>query len=178
MNTAMSKMSSPMRSSKPLIILGIDPGNVRAGYGVIKKDGGKFIPLGSGLLEIGRDGNVGAQLVALEKDLRRIIKTYHPDAAGLERLFATNNVKTVMGVAEARGVIRKVIFESGIKLIELAPQTIKLSVTGSGRADKKAVAKMVSIILAMKTDKLIDDTTDALAIAIAAAGESWQDIDI
>ena len=76
----------------------------------------------------------------------------------------------VMGVAEARGIIHKVIFESGIPLKELAPQTIKLSVTGNGRADKKAVAKMVSLILKIETKKLLDDTTDALAIAIAAAG--------
>ena len=159
-----------------MVILGIDPGNVRAGYGVIKREGGVFTHLGSGLLRVGREKNAGAQLVALEKDLRRIIQKYHPGAAGLEKLFASNNMKTVMGVAEARGIIHKVIFENNLRLVELAPQTVKLSVTGSGRADKKGVAKMVHLILNMTIDDLLDDTTDALAIAIAAAGELPPDI--
>ena len=159
-----------MQNSKELVILGIDPGNVRAGYGVIRKEGGSFIHVASGILEIGGAGEIGAQLCALEKALKKIIRAHHPTTAGLERLFASNNAKTVMGVAEARGIIHKVIFESGIPLKELAPQTIKLSVTGNGRADKKAVAKMVSLILKIETKKLLDDTTDALAIAIAAAG--------
>jgi crossover junction endodeoxyribonuclease RuvC len=150
--------------------MGIDPGNVRAGYGIIQKEGGTLIHIASGILEIGGSSEIGAQLCALEKALRGVIGTYRPAAAGLERLFASNNAKTVMGVAEARGIIHKVIFESGIPLREFTPQTIKLSVTGNGRADKKAVAKMVGLILKMETKKLLDDTTDALAIAIAVAG--------
>lgn len=167
----MSERGHGRMTRNAIIILGIDPGNVRAGYGVIKKGRGTFTHLGSGLLRVKRGENAGAQLVALEKDLRRIIKKYRPGAAGLEKLFASNNMKTVMGVAEARGVIHKVIFENNLRLVELAPQTVKLSVTGSGRADKKSVAKMVSLILNITIDDLLDDTTDALAIAIAVAGE-------
>lgn len=155
-----------------MIVLGIDPGNVRAGYGVIKKERGLFECLENGILKIGGSKNAGEQLHLLELELKKLIKKYKPDAAGLEKLFVSKNLKTVMGVAEARGVIHKVIFENNIKLIELAPQSIKLSVTGNGRADKKAVAKMVGLLLKIKTDGLLDDATDALAIAIAAsAGE-------
>ncbi len=161
-----------MPNSKKPVILGIDPGNVRAGYGIIQREGGALVHVASGILEIGGAGEIGAQLCALERALKKIIKTYRPAAAGLERLFASHNAKTVMGVAEARGIIHKVIFESGIPLKELAPQTIKLSVTGNGRADKRAVAKMVGLILKIKTEKLLDDTTDALAIAIAASGDT------
>ncbi len=149
--------------------MGIDPGNVRAGYGFIKKSPGGLYHIGSGILNIRRSGNAGAELYSLEKDLLRLVDKYKPGVAGLEKLFVSKNLKTVMGVAEARGIIHKVIFQKKIRLAELAPQTVKLAVTGSGRADKKAVAKMVGLLLKINTSALLDDVTDALAIAIAAS---------
>ncbi len=162
-----------MPERRKMIIMGIDPGHVRVGYGVIEKEGNKFIHRESGLIPLPEKSGIGSQLSSLEKELTRLVKKYRPSIVGLEKLFVSKNVKTAMNVAEARGVIRKVIFESGIDFTELAPQTIKLSVTGSGRADKKAVSKMVGLLLHMKTRHLIDDVTDALAIAIATDGKKF-----
>ncbi|MGC9610658.1 MAG: crossover junction endodeoxyribonuclease RuvC [Minisyncoccia bacterium] len=151
-----------------MIVLGIDPGNVRAGYGLIKKEGSKLTHLKSGLIKIPAGGH-GERLLALEKGLEAIIGEFHPDVVGLEKIFITKNKKTGIFVAEARGVISKIIAANKIKLIEFSPSSIKLAATGDGRADKKSVAKMVGLFLNMDTRKIIDDATDALAIAIAAS---------
>ncbi len=168
----MSKTSIPMQNHKKnLVVMGIDPGSVRAGYGILKKEGHKLVHLENGLIKIRKSGDNGEKLCSLEKELKILISKYSPDIVGLEKLFASKNLKTVIEVAEARGVIRKVVSESGIKLKELAPQTVKMSVTGSGRADKKSVSKMVGLMLNIETRFIIDDATDALAIAIASSDE-------
>lgn len=155
-----------------MIILGIDPGNVRAGYGLIKKDGSKLIYLESGLLKIPARADPGERLLALEKDLEIIIKKTKPGTVGLERIFFTKNKKTGIFVAQAQGLILKIIAAHQLKLIEFSPSSIKLAVAGNGRADKKAVAKMVGLFLNIRTMGLIDDETDALAIAIAASNQT------
>ena len=152
-----------------MIILGIDPGNVRAGYGFIRKSGSKFIHLKSGVLKIPPHSDLGIQLLALEKDLEKLIGEIKPDLVGIEKIFMTKNKKTGIFVAQARGLIIKIVAEHGLKLVELTPPSIKLAVTGYGRADKKAVAKMVGLFLKMETAGLLDDETDALATAIAAS---------
>lgn len=151
-----------------MIILGIDPGSVRVGYGLMKKRGGKLMHLKSGLIKIPPNDH-GKQLLALEGGLEEIISEFKPDVVGLEKIFVSKNKKTGVFVAEARGIILKVIAAHKIRLIEFSPPSIKLAVTGDGRADKKSVAKMVGLFLNIDTRKIIDDTTDALAIAIAAS---------
>ncbi|MEK7506168.1 MAG: crossover junction endodeoxyribonuclease RuvC [Patescibacteria group bacterium] len=152
-----------------MIILGIDPGNVRAGYGLIKKDGQDFIRIESGIFKIPAETSLGNQLLALEKDMEKLIKKTKPDLVGLEKIFMNKNKKTGVFVAQARGIIVKVSAAYKLKLVELSPSSIKLAVTGDGRADKKAVAKMVGLFLKMKIAGLLDDETDALATAIAAS---------
>ena len=155
-----------------MIILGIDPGNVRAGYGLIEKEGPKLIYLKSGLIKIPPRAEPGAQLLALEKDLTKLLDEIRPDIVGVEKIFITKNKKTGVFVAQARGLILKIIAEYRLKLLELTPSSIKLAVTGDGRADKKAVAKMVGMFLNIKTAGLIDDETDALATAIATSSQT------
>lgn len=154
-----------------MIILGIDPGNVRAGYGLIEKKGSKLTHLKSGLLKIPAEAGEGGRLLALERELERVIDESRPDVVGLEKIFMTKNKKTGVFVAQARGVILKITAAHNVKLVEFSPPSIKLAVTGSGRADKKSVAKMVGLFLNMKTEGLLDDVTDALATAIAASSE-------
>lgn len=155
-----------------MIILGIDPGNVRTGYGLIKKEGSKFTHLKSGLIKIPPRTDPGAQLLALEKGLMELLREIRPDVVGVEKIFITKNKKTGIFVAQARGLILKIIAEHRLRLLELTPPSIKLAVTGYGRADKKAVAKMVGIFLNIKTVGLLDDETDALAAAIATSSQT------
>ncbi len=152
-----------------MIILGIDPGITRAGYGLVKKKQGGLVYLKSGLLSSPDTSDHGDRLLALERGLRNVIRTARPEVVGMERLYITKNKKTAVRVAEARGVIIKLLYEKGLHLEEFSPPSVKLAVTGSGRADKKAVAKMVSLILHINTSKMLDDVTDALAIAIATS---------
>ena len=152
------------------IVLGIDPGTTRIGIGIIEKNGGVLLVKYAALLaseeELRKDE--GVRLLCIERALKKILKKYTPDIVVVERLFFSNNQKTAFAVAHARGVILKTIAETKTTLVELTPNQIKLAVAGSGNASKEAVSKMVGIALHIETKKMLDDITDALAIAIAA----------
>jgi len=152
-----------------MIILGIDPGTSRIGIGVIKKHGGFLTHIESGLIPLQKKyKNEGERLCALEREIKKILKKRKPDIVGVESLYFSNNQKTAFSVSQARGIILKTITEYKIPYVEFSPPEIKLSVAGHGNATKERVAHMVGILLHINTEKIIDDTTDALAIAIAA----------
>jgi len=148
-----------------MIILGVDPGSVRVGYGLVKKEnnGAKFIK--AGILKIfSKDKN--QRLVELEKSFSQLLKKEKPDLAVMEKLYFMRNLKTALEVAQARGVLTLLITKYKIPLSEYSPLEIKQNITGYGLADKKAVAKIVAKILKIKTINKYDDATDALAAAI------------
>ncbi|MDO8557119.1 MAG: crossover junction endodeoxyribonuclease RuvC [Candidatus Jorgensenbacteria bacterium] len=151
-----------------MIILGIDPGTTRIGYGAVEKTGGTLTHHASGLIECA-SGNLAEQLHIIEKRVEDVIKKTKPAKAGVEKLFFSKNKKTALTTAHARGVILSALRKHNIEIVELSPVEVKLGVTGYGSASKQAVAAMVSRILNISTKNVIDDTTDALAIAITAA---------
>lgn len=155
------------------IILGLDPGTTRIGYGLIKKVGGDLIPLDYGVIEI-EAASAARRLLYLRRRLQLLQKKYHPQLIGLERLYFAKNRKTALAVAEARGVIILFSAENQIPLIEFDPSEAKKMVTGDGRADKGAVAAVVKLILRLKQKPQPDDAADALALAISAAGLTAQ----
>ena len=150
------------------IILGIDPGTSRIGYGVIKKERGALIFLDAGILKV-KNPNPQRALLEIKKGLESLIKKWRPDMLAVEKLYFSKNQKTAIEVAQARGVIILAGLEAGIEIREYSPNEIKSGVAGYGFADKKAVAKMVNLILRTPRLKIIDDASDALAIAIFAA---------
>jgi len=148
-----------------MVILGIDPGTTRIGYGIIEKP--KKVR-GYGIIEIKKRG-LPERLVYLERELEKLIKKYEPEVIAVEKLFFAKNKKTALEVAEARGVIILVAARHKIEIKEPTPIFVKQSVTGYGLADKKAVTKMVERLLNIKDlKKFPDDTADALANAVAA----------
>lgn len=151
-----------------MLILGIDPGTTRAGYGLIERAGGAFRYVSSGLFSTS-SGSAGDRLSYIEKELTAILLRFRPDTAGVERLYFSRNKKTALRVAEARGVILGVLARQSVPCVELSPNTVKQSITGSGRASKQAVARMVGSFLHIRVVGCVDDVTDALAVAIAAA---------
>ncbi|MFA6365037.1 MAG: crossover junction endodeoxyribonuclease RuvC [Candidatus Paceibacterota bacterium] len=154
-----------------MIILGIDPGTVRVGYGIIETEKNTLRYIASGILPL--PPTTGSlRLTSIEKELRNIITLYCPQKVGVEKLFFSKNKKTALAVAEARGVIINTILSYALPLSEFTPNEVKVAATGSGNASKQAVAKMVSLLLHIPTSKLLDDTTDALAIAITAANKT------
>lgn len=154
-----------------MIILGIDPGTTRVGYGLIKTNG-SLCHIASGILNIAQESDFGSRLISLEKGVQKLIEEYKPSAVGLERLFFAKNKKTAIAVAHARGVLLNTFSKQSIPVKELSPPEVKLAVTGNGAASKQAVEKMVGYILSLDTADLIDDAVDALAIAIAVSNRT------
>lgn len=153
-----------------MIALGIDPGTRRVGFGVVEKNFGDIKFIAADIMDITSTEDIAA-LCEIKKDADRIIKKYKPDIIGIERLFFAKNQKTAIAVAQARGVILLAAAEAGILIKEYAPNEIKSGVTGYGSADKKAVLKMVQFTLGRPGLTMIDDASDALAMAIMASGE-------
>lgn len=154
-----------------MISLGIDPGTRRIGYGIIEKEYAETRFIAAGILDIESDDDIPA-LQEAKNGVDRLIKKYQPDVIAIEKLFFAKNQKTALAVAQARGVILLAAAESGIPIKEFTPNEIKLGVTGYGNADKKAILKMVRLILGKHDLKVIDDASDALAIAIMGTGFS------
>lgn len=153
-----------------MIALGIDPGTKRIGYGVVFKNGNTVTFVAAGLLNIKSNNDIGA-LSETKRGVDRLIKKYSPDVVGIEKLYFAKNQKTAIAVAQSRGVILLSLNEKRIPIKEYTPNEVKLNVTGYGFADKKAVLKMVRLILGKHDLRVIDDASDALAMAIVAAGE-------
>jgi len=151
-----------------MLILGLDPGSTRVGYGLIKKEKNELKFVEAGLLKI-TSQNKSQRLLELEKSFNQLLKKYKPDIAAVEKLFFVKNIKTGLEVAQSIGVLTLLIAKHKIELLEYAPLEVKQILTGYGLADKAAVAKMVIRILKIDKIKGPDDITDALAIAIAAS---------
>lgn len=152
----------------PRVILGIDPGTTRIGYGVIKKTGSTLELLDYGLIEPGQEES---KFNNLDKKLSGLIKKYKPTLAAVEKLYFAKNKKTAMSVAESRGVLLFILNQHGLKTMEFSPNEVKMAVTGSGTSDKKMVAHYVCLTLKIKKVHGPDDAADALAIAIRASFE-------
>ena len=153
-----------------MIALGIDPGTRRVGFGVVEKNFGDIRFVAAGLLNITSSDDIAA-LLEIKSETSRIIKKFKPDIFGIEKLYFAKNQKTAIAVAQARGVLLLAAAEAGIPIKEYAPNEVKSGVTGYGSADKKAVLKMVQLTLGKHDLKVIDDASDALALAIMASGE-------
>ncbi|HUC01404.1 MAG TPA: crossover junction endodeoxyribonuclease RuvC [Candidatus Paceibacterota bacterium] len=157
-----------------MIALGIDPGTRRIGYGVVECNGPDTIFLDAGLLVISAGDDIAA-LEEAKKGLDALIKKHKPDVVAIEKLFFAKNTKTALAVAQARGVIILATKERGVRIKEYTPNEVKSGIAGYGLADKKAVLKMVRLILHKPDLAVIDDASDALALAILSTGDRLLD---
>lgn len=149
-----------------MIILGIDPGIARLGYGIIKKEKGKISLLTYGCLETLKDLKEETRLTSLFERLAKIISKYKPEAISLEKIFFSQNAKTALVVGQARGIILLAGGQSKIEVFSYTPLEVKLAICGYGRAEKKQIQKMVQSALRMKELPRPDDAADGLALAI------------
>ncbi len=149
-----------------MIVLGIDPGFGRVGYGVISFANNKYKALEYGCISTEPNSDFPKRLRKIELDLREVISRYKIDAASIEDLYFNNNSKTAIKVAEARGVILNTLESLSIPIYEYTPLQAKLAIVGYGRAEKVQVKNMVKQFLNLEKMPKLDDTTDALAIAI------------
>ena len=147
-------------------ILGIDPGMAIVGSGLIEIEEDKIELLTSGSIQTDKNLPDSKRLLEIFEDLSTIIQKYQPDCASVEELFFFKNQKTVIPVAEARGVILTVLEKFQIPTFGYTPMVVKQVLTGYGRAEKKEVEQMVKIALEQEDLPKLDDTVDAIAIAI------------
>jgi len=152
-----------------MIIAGIDPGTARIGYGFIEKTPNKTELIKYGCIETSPEFSTAERLNKLDKELTKVIKKYKPDKAAVEDIFFFKNLKTVIKVSQARGVILVRAAKMKIPIYEYTPLQVKQAVTSYGRAEKKQVQQMVKLLLNLKEIPKPDDAADALAIAICCA---------
>ena len=147
-------------------ILGIDPGYGIVGYGIIEStyNGNKVIDYG--VITTPKEDSLPTRLAIIADCLTELIKTYKPDEMAIEELFFFKNQKTIIPVAEARGVIVHICGKMCSKVFEYTPLQVKQALTGVGRAEKSQIQFMVKTILGLEKVPKPDDAADALAIAI------------
>ncbi|MFZ2970441.1 MAG: crossover junction endodeoxyribonuclease RuvC [Minisyncoccia bacterium] len=152
-----------------MVILGIDPGTAITGYGVLESEKNKLTVLDCGCIYTDKKMEMPDRLDLIAESLKKIIKKNKPQAMAVEELFFFKNVKTVISVGQARGVVLFVGKNLKLKIFEYTPLQVKQAVVGYGRAEKKQVQLMVKAILGLKSIPKPDDAADALAVAICCA---------
>ena len=152
-----------------MVILGIDPGLAIVGWGAVEYSGSRFKVLGYGAIETPAGMPTEERLALIDDGIKALVEKYRPDHMAVEELFFNTNITTGIRVAEARGVIIMRAHKMGVKIFEYTPLQVKQSVVGFGRAEKKQVITMVTMLLGLPKPPKPDDTADALAIAICHA---------
>ena len=152
-----------------MIILGIDPGLARLGYGVIEVNGDKRRVIQFGMLTTPAGQPMPKRLQSLWRGMNQLLDIYTPDEVAFEELFFSKNITTGIAVSMARGVALVAVAERTENLYEYTPMQIKQAVTGYGGADKNQVQMMVKMLLNMKEIARPDDAADALAVALTHA---------
>jgi crossover junction endodeoxyribonuclease RuvC len=151
----------------PMRVLGVDPGLTRCGLGVVEGEPGRPLRLlGTDVIRTPSADDIGARLLALERELDRWLAAHQPDAVAVERVFSQHNVRTVMGTAQAGAVALICAARRGIPVALHTPSEVKAAVTGSGRAGKAQVTAMVTRLLKLDDPPRPADSADALALAI------------
>ncbi|HET9624632.1 MAG TPA: crossover junction endodeoxyribonuclease RuvC [Kofleriaceae bacterium] len=146
-------------------ILGLDPGSRVCGYGVIDAHAGELAYVECGLLTAPEDRPMEQRLGELARNLREVIGELRPDVVAVEDVFSYQNPRSALALAQARGMALAVIGLAGLAVASYAPALVKKAVSGSGRADKSQVARMVQALIGLRSLPRAD-ATDALAVAI------------
>jgi crossover junction endodeoxyribonuclease RuvC len=148
-------------------VLGVDPGLTRCGLGVVDGSGGRTVRcVDVDVVRTPADAPVAERLLAVGAVVERWIERHRPDVVAIERVFSQHNVRTVMGTAQASGVVALLAARAGLPVAFHTPSEVKAAVTGEGRADKQQVTAMVTRLLGLDEAPRPADAADALALAI------------
>ncbi|MEW6276986.1 MAG: crossover junction endodeoxyribonuclease RuvC [Candidatus Eremiobacterota bacterium] len=148
------------------VILGVDPGTARTGYGVLAVENGRVTALDYGCLTTTPQDARAERLRLLFEAFNRVVEQHRPGRVVVEQLFFNRNVTTALAVGEARGVILLTAAQHGLEVCEYNPVQVKESLTGYGSASKDQVRQMVMLQLGLEKPPRPDDVSDALAIAL------------
>ncbi|OGI15616.1 MAG: crossover junction endodeoxyribonuclease RuvC [Candidatus Moranbacteria bacterium RIFCSPHIGHO2_12_FULL_54_9] len=150
-------------------ILGIDPGTATVGWGIIEVGRGTTTAVAFGHISTSKDLPLPKRLAEIARDITEIVRTYEPAEAAVEEIFFSNNQKTVIAVAQARGCILLTLENLRVSISGYTPLEVKQALTNYGRADKSQVQLMVKALLKLSAIPKPDDAADALAIALCHA---------
>ena len=165
-------------------ILGIDPGTLFTGFGIVDYDKNELVYVASGVIKIPPTKDQPPRLKKIYDELNQIIKKYKPDEFALETAFYGKNAQSALKIGYARGVSMLVAINNGLPIKEYSPREIKKAVVGSGGASKEQVQYMMKKLLTLKNPKMKLDETDAIAVSVCHAfrvstpvkkGKSWKD---
>src|SRR5579862_6000170 len=154
--------------TRPIRILGIDPGLRRTGWGVIEIAGNRLSFIGCGSVATDDRAMLALRLLAIHDGLTCILDDYRPDEAAVEATFVNKDATATLKLGQARGIAMVVPARAGVPVAEYAPNLVKKSIVGAGHGDKAQVRMMIGVLLP-KADPNSDDAADALAIAVTHA---------
>ncbi len=158
-----------VKRNKKEIILGIDPGFGKTGFGVIENSSGEWKLVACGCIETEINDPFVERLVELHLELLKVIKKYKPTRVSVEDLFFARNVTTAIKVGQARGVILLTVAQLKIPVEEYTPLQVKQAITGYGRAEKGQIQRMIQMQFRLKKKITPDDAADAVAVALTCA---------
>jgi len=147
-------------------VIAVDPGYDRLGVAVMELIDGKEFLHYSGCIETNKELPLAQRLKGVGDGFQTLLTKYSPNTVAIETLFFNKNVKTAIGVAQARGIISYLAQVAGCDVFEFGPQEIKIAVTGNGASDKKSVIEMVHRLVPQAPQQALDDEYDAIAIGV------------
>lgn len=145
-------------------VIGIDPGSIKLGWGVIDRVGTRMHHVGHGTLTL-KGETLADRLLDIDHGLSAVLEKYSPDSAAVESIFFSKNAQSAAKLGHARGVVLLLLRRAGLEIAEYAPALVKRAVAGSGRADKNQVARVVTSVLRLE-EVPQSDAADALAVAL------------
>ncbi len=149
-----------------MLVLGIDPGTAITGYGLVRSEDDALALADCGVITTPADLPMAQRLQMIFRDLTDLAAKWQPDAAAVEELFFSKNVRTALSVGQARGVVLLAVANAGLDVHEYTPLQVKQAIAGYGRASKGQVQEMVRMLLGLETVPQPDDAADAVAVAI------------
>jgi crossover junction endodeoxyribonuclease RuvC len=149
-----------------VVVLGIDPGSIITGFGVVETDGSSSRVISWDSVRTSSTTPLPARLAAIYQAVIDQISSHRPDVVAVENVFQSKNVKSALKLGHARGVVLLAASQSGASIHEYAPREVKQSVVGIGSASKAQVASMVRRLLDMDDTELGEDESDALGVAL------------
>jgi crossover junction endodeoxyribonuclease RuvC len=154
--------------SRPIRILGIDPGLRRTGWGVIDVVGNRLIHVACGSVITNDKADVATRLVAIHDGLVRVVEEFQPEEAAVEATFVNKDASATLKLGQARGIALLVPARAGLAVSEYAPNLVKKTIVGAGHGEKAQIRMMIGVLLP-KADPQTEDAADALAIAVTHA---------
>jgi crossover junction endodeoxyribonuclease RuvC len=148
-----------------MVILGVDPGTRRLGWGVVTREGSRLLHRGHGVVVLDPDAPLAERLAVIETELSSVIHRYGPDTGSVESLFFNKDAQAAAKLGHARGVVLLCLARAGVRVAEYPPARVKRTVAGNGSADKRQVAQIVRVLLGLDGAPELD-ASDALALAI------------